>query len=240
MGGQSPLLNPSKGSKLKRYADHVAQQIAKAERPVDLAKAIDVIDYIFDKPPVFRTPHWLYRDLLLRSEMEVLHGKNQTDEVFSDPKFSFLLDEITATRLKLAKRNATPAEKRWKPKQDLPPTVLVVCAALFEAILAQEQTQPLNRVYVTVARRLGLTREVVKGVAKRFVLRSDVYDLTLMGAIQTAGLMAEADKKKPHGFAALPMALSFQTDKNSDGNTQIERRLYSRAIREIEKCQMTP
>lgn len=203
MGAVSPLLYPPKGSKLKRYVDYLHHQAAVTEMPEDLNKANDVVKQVFDPPPLFKTPHWFYRDIKLRSEMDVLYGKRLTDDIFANGKCLCLLNMLTAARLELAKEKAKAAERNWQPKQSNFDAVSVVCAAFFEAVLECEKVQPMNRHYVTVAHRLGITREVVRGVVKQFVLRKDTHRVATIIAIITSRLMAEADRKEPEGLATL-------------------------------------
>jgi len=204
MGGVSPLLYPPKGSNLKRYVDYLDHQAAVTEMPEDLNKANDVVKQVFDPPPLFKTPHWFYRDIKLRSEMDVLYGKRLTDDIFANGKCLCLLDMLTAARLEIAKHEVTTtAERNWQPKKSNFDAVSVVCAAFFEALLECAKVQPMNRHYVTVARRLGITREVVRGVAKQFVLRKDTHRVSTILAVTASQLMAEADGKEPAGLATL-------------------------------------
>ncbi|KKL99714.1 hypothetical protein LCGC14_1811700, partial [marine sediment metagenome] len=204
MGGVSPLSYPPKGSNLKRYVDYLHHQAAVTEMPEGWEKANDVFDHVNDPAPLSKTKHWLYRELMLRSEMDTLYGEDYTNEIFSDGNCRTLLDMLTADRLEIARLNVTrTAERNWQPKKSNFDAISVVCAAFFEAVLECEEVQPMNRHYVTVAHRLGITREVVRGVVKQFVLRKDTHRVVTILAIITSWLMVEADGKEPEGLATL-------------------------------------
>ncbi|RAZ83504.1 hypothetical protein [Cereibacter johrii] len=159
-----------------------------------------------DEPRIWRQPFLVYRDFVLRQELEAAMGAQPVAELYS--RAAHAVDELAHARRALAAKNASQADRNWQPR---PPThlhaALVLAAYLDEvaADLGKPERAVMARC-LSVSRRLGVTRFVVYRVVKSLMwssLSGPNASSNLLALMQFSAVMARADRRPISGLAAL-------------------------------------